>query len=77
MKLKIIVPLGLVVLLAAVAAYKILGDSAGSETRRQNIPVVIVEKPLREKITQRIQLTGDVIAVQQASIFSKVSGTLD
>lgn len=77
MKLKIIIPLGLVVLLAAVAAYKILGDSAGSETRRQNIPVVIVEKPLREKITQRIQLTGDVIAVQQASIFSKVSGTLD
>lgn len=77
MKRKIVVPIVIVVALLAVAAYKILSDRPSSEMRRQNIPAVTVEKPKREKVTQRIQLTGDVIPVQQASIFSKVSGTLD
>jgi len=63
--------------LIAVAAIRIFGDRAAGETRRQNLPVVSVQKLTREKITQRIELTGDVLPIQQANIFSKVSGTLD
>jgi RND family efflux transporter MFP subunit len=77
MKLRIVIPVAVVVLLIALAAYKILSDRPASDTRRQNVTAVTVETPQREKIIQRIQLTGDVIPVQQASIFSKVSGTLD
>ena len=67
----------IVLALVAVAAIKILVDRSSGETRRQPLAAVSVQKPTREKIIQQIQLTGDVLPVQQANIFSKVSGTLD
>ena len=76
MKTKIVITLAVVVLLG-VAAVKILNDQPSGAARRQNLPVVSVAKPTREQISQRIQLTGDVLPVQQANIFAKVSGTLD
>jgi membrane fusion protein (multidrug efflux system) len=77
MKPKVILPIALVVVLVAAAIYKIVGDRPSAEMRRQNIIAVTVQQPQRETIIQRIQLTGDVLPIQQASIFSKVSGTLD
>lgn len=76
MKQKLVLTLFILALIV-VAAVKILGDRPASETRRQNLPAVSVQKPARELIVQRIQLTGDVLPVRQANIFSKVSGTLD
>ena len=76
-KRRIVIPVGLAALLILVAVYKILGDRSSSDTRRQNVATVTIEHPQHERIIQRIQLTGDVIPVQQANIFAKVSGTLD
>ncbi len=45
--------------------------------RRQSVPTVRVEKPLRDTVAYTLQSTGDVVSIQQASIFSKVSGNLD
>lgn len=77
MKLKILIPFVLAAALVSVVALKILADRPAGETRRQGAIAVIADTARRETIVQRIQLTGDVLPIQQASIFSKVSGTLD
>ncbi len=63
--------------LLGVVAYKIMGNNPAAETRRQNLPLVKIEKPQRETVIYKLQLTGDVTAIQQANIFSKVSGNLE
>lgn len=50
-------------------------SSAGP--RRQNVPTVRVEKPARDTVAYTLQSTGDVVSIQQADIYSKVSGNLD
>ncbi|HEX2867364.1 MAG TPA: efflux RND transporter periplasmic adaptor subunit [Ignavibacteriales bacterium] len=40
-------------------------------------PLVRTEKPVREEITYRLRYTGDISAVQQANIFSKVTGNIE
>ena len=77
MKLKIVLLIALPVLVGGLVLYKILDDKPDAEMRRQNTPTVKIGKPMRQDITERIELTGDVVAIQQASIFSKVSGTLE
>jgi RND family efflux transporter MFP subunit len=77
MKLKTVLLIALPVLIGGLVLYKIFDDKPGAEMRRQNTPTVKIEKPVRQDITERIELTGDVVAIQQASIFSKVSGTLE
>lgn len=64
------------VLLALVVWRFASGDSS-ADTRRQNIPVVRTEIPLRKKVVYTLQYTADVVAIQQAAIYAKVSGTLD
>jgi RND family efflux transporter MFP subunit len=52
-------------------------SNATSDPRRSNVPLVQVEKPHRDTITHSLTFTGDVIAIQQANIFSKVGGTIE
>ncbi len=66
-----------VLALVGVVAFKIIANNPAAETRRQNVPLVKVEKPRRETVVYKFQLTGDVTAIQQAEIFSKVSGNLE
>jgi RND family efflux transporter MFP subunit len=77
MKLKILIPILIVLALVSVVVIKVLGDRPAGEMRRQGAVAVIADTARRETIVQRIQLTGDVLPIQQASIFSKVSGNLD
>lgn len=67
----------LAVLVIVIAVFKILSSKGPDDSRRLNIPFVKLEIPRRETVTLSLQFTGDVVAVQQAAIFSKVSGNLE
>jgi RND family efflux transporter MFP subunit len=50
---------------------------ASAEARRQQIPVVKVLTPVRSELASVLRFTGDVYAIQQAAIFSKVTGNIE
>lgn len=57
--------------------FRIFNGNAGQENRRPAAPLVKVERPTLENITYTLRYTGNVAPAQQATIFSKVSGTLE
>lgn len=65
------------VVLLGLLAFRIFSGNAGQENRRPVAPLVKVEKPTLETITYTLRYTGNVMPTQQATIFSKVSGTLE
>jgi membrane fusion protein (multidrug efflux system) len=67
----------LLLVVASIVVYRIIAGNAATDARRLNIPLVKVEAPKRETVTYRLQFTGDMVAVSQANIFSKVSGNLE
>lgn len=70
--------LGVVVVLAvALVVIRIVGRRPASTSRRQNVPIVRVEQPVRETVTYTLESTGDVVSQQQASVVGKVNGTLE
>ncbi|NUO79189.1 efflux RND transporter periplasmic adaptor subunit [candidate division KSB1 bacterium] len=59
-------------------AYRIIANRpAAQAARSQNLPLVRIEKPLRETVVHKLQLSGDVAAIQQAAIFARVNGNLE
>jgi RND family efflux transporter MFP subunit len=64
-------------ILCALFIWRMVSGDPGADTRRQNIPVVKTEHPLRQTVMYDLQYTADVAAIQQAGIYPKVSGTLD
>jgi len=74
---KYIIPAAVVLIMAGLVAVRIISSNAGIDTRRQNAPIVKVEQPRRETVPYTLSFTGDVVAIQQATIVSKVSGNLD
>ena len=67
---------GLLAILAIVA-YRIVSGRDSVDTRKQPAPLVKVEKPKRVDIAYKLQFSGDMVAIRQATIFSKVSGNLE
>jgi RND family efflux transporter MFP subunit len=67
--------LGAVIIIAVM--FRITSDAKNTDARRTGIPFVKIEKPLREVVQQKLQYNGDVLPIQQAGIFSKVSGNLE
>jgi membrane fusion protein (multidrug efflux system) len=67
----------LAVLVIVIVVMRILASKGPDDPRRLNIPIVRLEPPRRETVTLSLQFTGDVVAIQQAAIFSKVSGNLE
>jgi len=77
-KYKTYLVLALIVLvLAAVVAVRVILTNAATDTRRQNIPLVKVAKPTIGTIADKLDFNGDVMAIQQADIFSKVNGNIE
>jgi membrane fusion protein (multidrug efflux system) len=74
---KYLISIGIPAVILALVAYRILGGGSAADSARQGAPLVRIEQPHRERVTYSLQFTGDVVAIQQASIFSKVSGNLD
>jgi hypothetical protein len=69
---------GLMVLaLAALLIYRLTQSESTGKVRRLNVPLVQVSHPQRQDVTYSLHYTGDVMAIQQAGIFSKVSGNLE
>jgi membrane fusion protein, multidrug efflux system len=71
------IPLFLILMVAAVVIYRIYSDAKASDSRRSTVPLVKVEKPFREVVKIQLQFNGDVLAIGQAGIFSKVPGNLE
>lgn len=67
----------LVLLVVGVVIFRVVSGSSAADARRQSVPLVRVELPTRETVQYTLQFTGDMVAVQQAAIFSKVSGNLE
>lgn len=61
----------------AFVIYRIFTDAQSAESRRQNVPLVQVEKSRRETVRVQLDFNGDVMPIRQAAIFSKVSGNLE
>jgi len=68
---------GAIAVVGLIIAYRIISGGAAPDSRRQNTPLVKVEPVRRETVSNVLRFTGDVVAIQQASIFSKVSGNLE
>jgi RND family efflux transporter MFP subunit len=73
--LLIICAIGLVFL--AIVVFKILSAGKSADQRKPSAPIVKVETPHRGTIVNSLKFTGDIMPVQQANIFSKVSGNLE
>jgi membrane fusion protein (multidrug efflux system) len=69
--------IAVVLIVGIVFAVRLGSASKSAEARGQMIPLVKVEKPIRELIKSQLQLNGDVMAIRQAGIFSKVPGNLE
>jgi len=68
---------GIVLVVVLLIVLRIVGARGSNDQRRLNAPVVQVEKPLRSTLTLALQFTADVVPIQQAAIYSKVSGNLE
>jgi RND family efflux transporter MFP subunit len=68
---------GAALLILLIVAVRLFTSRETEETRRQNVPLVKVETPLRDTVNVTLQFTGDVLAIQQAAIFAKVTGNIE
>jgi len=64
-------------ILIALVVWRLTSGDPAADTRRQTVPVVRTEHPLRQTVMYNLLYTADVVAIQQANIYAKVSGTLD
>ncbi len=62
---------------AALVVLRIWASARTEDVRRSNVTLVRIDQPTRDTIVQSIRLSGDVLPVHQAQIFSKVTGTLE
>ncbi len=67
----------IIILLMAGAVFFRLRQSSSAELQRKSITEVQVEHPQRTKIVDRIIVNGDLTPFQQATLYPKVSGTLE
>jgi RND family efflux transporter MFP subunit len=65
------------IVLIAIVYLRVTNSESAADPRRQSATLVKVEPPKREKVDESIQLTGDVLPIQQAQVFSRVSGNLE
>ena len=68
---------GIIIALALVVFVRITLTSSTIDSRRQGMALVKVQKPFRETIRTTFTYVGDVLPLQQATIYSKVTGNLE
>jgi RND family efflux transporter MFP subunit len=77
-KKRIILVLSFIVTILLVLVILRFINAAGESSRRPAmIPNVVVSNPGRGEISRSISLTGDILPIQQANIYSKVSGNIE
>lgn len=77
MKLKPKYLIPILVVAIAFIAWRVASSKANVDARKLNVALVKVEPPKRETVLYQLTFSGDVLPVQQANIFSRVSGNLD
>ena len=68
---------GIVIVMVLVVLLRIYFTSSANDSRRQGMALVKVQKPFRETMRTVFTYTGDILPLQQAAIYSKVSGNLE
>jgi membrane fusion protein, multidrug efflux system len=68
---------GIGAVLILIVILKIVLTSSANDSRRQGVAIVKVQKPFKETMRTIFTYTGDILALQQAAIYSKVSGNLE
>jgi RND family efflux transporter MFP subunit len=63
--------------IAVFVIVRVAGGSSSDQARRANAPLVQAEMPRREAVSYQIEFTGDVLPVSQATIVTKVGGSLE
>ncbi len=76
-KKKYFIGSGIVVALLLVVVLRITLTSSVIDPRRQGIALVKVQKPFKETMRTTFTYTGDILPLQQAAIYSKVTGNLE
>ncbi|MGE5402097.1 MAG: efflux RND transporter periplasmic adaptor subunit [Ignavibacteriales bacterium] len=68
-----------IAVVAVIIAIRMIGSrsSGAADAPRQNMPLVKTEKPVKQDVIYTLRYTGDIAAIQQANIFSKVSGNIE
>jgi len=66
----------LILILAAFVYYRINENLKSSQKQRQQVQFIKIINPVREDISSRISLSGDIIASQQTAIYSRVTGNI-
>ncbi len=64
-------------ILVIFVAFRFLKGNSDPAARRENIPIVRIESPKQETVTEVLKYTGDILPISQANIYSKVSGNLE
>ncbi len=75
--LKIVIPVLAVLALISIVVYRFAAGKSAADPRRTLAPLVEVEPPLKQLVVYELNFTGDVLAVQQAGVYAKVTGTLE
>jgi membrane fusion protein, multidrug efflux system len=65
-----------IIILIILAYFRIMDSLSESSRRPAVIPSVIVSKPVIGEISSTLSLTGDINPIQQANIYSRVSGNI-
>jgi RND family efflux transporter MFP subunit len=73
----IFLPVLLVIGVLSVLVYRFATRNGGDEGRRTQLPLVKAEAPLQQRVVYELHFTGDVVAIQQAGVYAKVTGTLE
>jgi len=73
----VIVAGSIIMILVTVVVYRAVSGARAAASRRQNAPIVRVEPPRRETVAYTLQYSGDVVAIQQATIVARISGMLE
>jgi membrane fusion protein, multidrug efflux system len=75
-RLKII--LGVIaVIIVSLVVLKIINNNPSANQQRSNTIIVKTQKPFVQNLTEQLEYNGNIAAIQQANIFSKVSGNLE
>ena len=76
-KKKYIIGGGIIAVLLLIVGLRISLTSSAMDPRRQGIVLVKIQKPFKETMRTIYTYTGDILPLQQATIYSKVSGNLE
>lgn len=77
-KRRIYISLGVVVLIFIILFYvRLRSDLAATKKQPSIIQTVELSTPLRGSIEKKLSFTGDILPIQSANIYSRVSGNLE